>query len=100
MISKEQVAHVAKLSRLQFTDTELTEFTNQLDRIIEMEDHLAQIDTTGVPLTTQVVDEVNVFREDEPQSPVDRDRLFANAPDADKGFIKVPAILDKGEADA
>jgi len=101
VISKDQVAHVASLARLSFNDAELNQFTDQLDQIIEMEDELSQVDTTGVKPTTQITDEINVFREDVPvDDGISRDDLLKNVPETKDGLIKVPSIIDKGEADA
>ncbi|MFC6314303.1 Asp-tRNA(Asn)/Glu-tRNA(Gln) amidotransferase subunit GatC [Lapidilactobacillus achengensis] len=101
MISKDQVAHVAKLARLSFSEAELEQFTHQLDQIIAMENELAEVPTDGVTPTTQVSDERNVFRADVPVTggPT-RDQLLQNVPESKDGLIKVPTIIDKGEADA
>jgi aspartyl-tRNA(Asn)/glutamyl-tRNA(Gln) amidotransferase subunit C len=101
-ISKEQVTHVANLARLSFTDEELGQFTDQLSQITDMFNELQEVDTTGVAPMTHVVDLVNVLRPDEPApaNPAERDALLNNAPDAQDGYIKVPAILDNGGTDA
>jgi aspartyl/glutamyl-tRNA(Asn/Gln) amidotransferase, C subunit len=101
MISKDQVAHVAELARLSFTDAELEHFTTQLDQIIAMEHALAEVPTDGVAPTTQLADTENVFRADVPVTDgPSRDELLQNVPESKDGLIKVPSIIDKGEADA
>ncbi|MHC9000861.1 Asp-tRNA(Asn)/Glu-tRNA(Gln) amidotransferase subunit GatC [Enterococcus bulliens] len=99
-ITEEQVKHVAKLAKLSFAEEELHEFTAQLDKIIEMVETLEEIDTTGVPFTSHVVDSINVLREDQATPGWDRTELMRNVPESEDGFIKVPAILDNGEAGA
>ncbi|WP_125980889.1 Asp-tRNA(Asn)/Glu-tRNA(Gln) amidotransferase subunit GatC [Loigolactobacillus iwatensis] len=95
-ISKEQVTHVADLARLSFTDEELGQFTDQLSQITDMFNELQEVDTKGVEPMTHVVDLVNVLRDDVPAAanPQEREALLKNAPDAEDGYIKVPAILD------
>ncbi len=99
-ISEEQVLHVAKLAKLSFSESELHEFTNQLGKIIEMFETLEEVDTTDVPFTSHVVDGINVLREDIAAPGWNRDELFRNVPESENGFIKVPAIIENGEAGA
>ncbi|HLQ41124.1 MAG TPA: Asp-tRNA(Asn)/Glu-tRNA(Gln) amidotransferase subunit GatC [Tetragenococcus sp.] len=95
-ISEEQVKHVANLAKLSFKDDELHQFTEQLGEIIDMFESLSEVDTEGVALTSNVVNEINVVREDKAVKTVGREALLKNVPEAEKGFIKVPAIIDEG----
>ena len=99
-ISEKEVKHVANLAKLSFSDDELQEFTVQLGKIIDMVEMLEEVDTEGVPFTSNVVDVINVMREDVPAEGWDRDELMKNVPESEDGFIKVPAIMDNGEAGA
>lgn len=99
-ISEEQVKHVAKLAKLSFSDDELQEFTSQLGKIIDMVETLEEVDTQGVAFTSNVVETVNVLREDVAAEGWNRDELMRNVPESEDGFIKVPAIIDNGEAGA
>ncbi|MEO1770865.1 MULTISPECIES: Asp-tRNA(Asn)/Glu-tRNA(Gln) amidotransferase subunit GatC [Enterococcus] len=99
-INEEQVKHVAKLAKLSFSDDELTGFTDQLGKIIDMVEQLSEADTEGVPFTSNVIDTVNVMREDVATEGWSRDELMKNVPESEDGFIKVPAIIDNGEAGA
>lgn len=101
MISKQEVAHVAKLARLSLSDEELAHYTKQLDQIIAMENALRQVPTDGVPATTQMTDAGTVFRKDVPVTDgPSRDELLQNVPASKDGLIQVPTIIDKGETDA
>lgn len=99
-ISEEQVKHVAKLAKLSFSDDELQDFTVQLGKIIDMVETLGEVDTEGVPFTSNVVDTINVLRKDEAAEGWNRDELMRNVPESENDFIKVPAIIDNGEAGA
>lgn len=99
-ISEEQVKHVAKLAKLSFPQEELENFTEQLGKIIDMVELLEEVDTTGVPFTSNVTGTVNVIREDVIVPGMDRDELMKNVPESEDGYIKVPAIIDNGEAGA
>ncbi|MBL1229038.1 Asp-tRNA(Asn)/Glu-tRNA(Gln) amidotransferase subunit GatC [Enterococcus sp. BWB1-3] len=99
-ISEEQVKHVAKLAKLSFSPEELTGFTDQLGKIIDMVELLEEVDTTGVPFTSNVVETVNVMRDDVSEPGTNRKELMRNVPESQDGYIKVPAIIDNGEAGA
>ncbi|MGT2756183.1 Asp-tRNA(Asn)/Glu-tRNA(Gln) amidotransferase subunit GatC [Streptococcus ovuberis] len=95
-ISEEEVRHVAKLSKLAFSDEETTAFATTLTKIVDMVELLNEVDTTDVPVTTTMADRKTVVREDVAEQGTDREVLFKNVPEKEKNFIKVPAILEEG----
>ncbi|MBY5020717.1 Asp-tRNA(Asn)/Glu-tRNA(Gln) amidotransferase subunit GatC [Streptococcus suis] len=95
-ISEEEVRHVAKLSKLEFSDQETKEFATTLSKIVDMVELLNEVDTTGVVVTTTMADRKNVLRADIAQKGESREELFKNVPEVQDNFIKVPAILDGG----
>ena len=95
-ITEEQVKHVAKLSKLSFSEEELADFTNQLDKIIDMVELLEEVDTTGVPFTSNVNESINVMREDVATPGMDRKELMRNVPESENGYIKVPELWITG----
>lgn len=96
-ITANEVKHVASLAKLEFTDEELQKFTGQMDEIINMVEQLGEVDTTDVPVTSTVIEEVNVMREDVAVKGTDRTLLMKNVPEEKDGLIKVPAIIDESE---
>lgn len=99
-ISKEEVKRVANLSKLKFSESELEVFTTQMGQIIEMVEQLEGVDTEGVSFTSNVASEISVLREDIVITSESREELLKNVPETKDGFIKVPAIMDNGEAGA
>lgn len=99
-ISEEQVKHVAKLAKLSFSQEELHEFTSQLGKIIDMVETLEEVDTNGVPFTSNVGETINVMREDVATEGWSRKELMRNVPESENGYIKVPAIIDNEEGGA
>ena len=81
-------------------EEELELFTSQMGKIIDMVEELGEVDTEGVPFTSNVVSEINVLREDVVIKGESREELLKNVPETKDGFIKVPAIMDNGEAGA
>lgn len=95
-ISEEEVRHVAKLSKLSFSDEETAAFATTLTKIVDMVELLNEVDTIGVPITTTMADRKTVVREDKAEAGVDRALLFKNVPESESNFIKVPAIFEEG----
>jgi len=95
-ISPADVAHVARLARLDITDAEVELFAEQLAAVLEHAEDVAALDTEGVPATAHPLPLVNVLREDVERPPLDRDEVLAMAPAAEEGRFRVPRIL--GEA--
>ena len=93
-ISRQEVEHVALLARLKFSEAEKERFTNQLNNILEYMDKLKELDTSAVEPTFHAVARRNVFREDQafPSSP--QGLSLSNAPDGDRGFFRVPKIIE------
>jgi aspartyl-tRNA(Asn)/glutamyl-tRNA(Gln) amidotransferase subunit C len=93
-ISGQEVEHVALLARLKFSEAEKERFTTQLNNILEYMDKLKELDTSQVEPTFHAVTRKNIFREDQvlPSSP--QDLTLSNAPDGDRGFFRVPKIIE------
>lgn len=98
MIKREDIQHVAKLAKLEFEAASLEGFTEEFNAIIELVEHLNEVDTDGVEPTYHGNDLINVFRSDEAQVGVNRDLMMTNVKTSQDGFIKVPAIMEGGEA--
>ncbi|MGF7185555.1 aspartyl-tRNA(Asn)/glutamyl-tRNA(Gln) amidotransferase subunit C [Desulfitispora alkaliphila] len=91
-ISKKDVEHVAILSRLELTETELEKYTTQLNDILGYVQKLEELDTSNVEPTAHVLPLKNVLRDDVVKDSLDQDEAFRNAPDSENGFFKVPKI--------
>ena len=65
MISKEQVKHVAKLTRLKLTEKEINKYQKELGKILDYVGQLQEINTKDISPCSGGIDLKNVFREDE-----------------------------------
>ena len=92
-ISREQVAHVAHLARLELTDEEIDLFTGQLAAVLEHAEDVEALETEGVPPTAHPLPLKNVLRPDEPRPSIDRSEVFAAAPSVQDDRFRVPRIL-------
>src|SRR5580693_8353323 len=65
-ITRDEVAHLARLSRLALSDEELDHLAPQLDHIISSVAQVQEVAAYGIPPTTQATGIDNVYRDDEP----------------------------------
>ena len=94
-ITKEQIAHVAHLARLELSDEELATYTRELSDILEYVNQLSAVDTVGVVPVAQVTGLVNVLRDDTlGNETIDRESFLAGAPAAELPYVKVKAVLE------
>jgi aspartyl-tRNA(Asn)/glutamyl-tRNA(Gln) amidotransferase subunit C len=96
-ISREEVAHLARLSRLAVTEQELDLFAGQLDVILQAVARVGEVVAEDIPPTSHSVPLVNVLREDEEQPCLAPAEALAGAPDAFEGRFRVPQILSDEE---
>ena len=89
-ISREEVLHVAKLARLELSEDEVARFQEQLSAILEAVSKVSELDLADVPPTAHPLAIANAWAEDEPRPCLDRDKVFANAPDRDEDFFRTP----------
>jgi len=92
-LGREEVLRIAILARLGLAEAEVDRFKEQLSHILESFEVLQQVDTTGVPPTTQAITLENVLRSDEVAASLPQDQVLANAPRKDGDFFKVRAVL-------
>ena len=89
-ISRDEVLHVARLARLELTDDEVARFQEQLSAILEAVSKVAELDLADVPPTAHPLELENAWAEDEPRPCLPLDDVFANAPDREGDYFKVP----------
>ena len=92
-ITRPEVAHLARLARLDLAEATIATYTSQLERILDYVAHLEQVDTEGVPPTTRAVEVVNVTRDDTVNPTPVREELLDLAPEREGDFLRVPKIL-------
>ncbi len=92
-ITRDEVAHLARLSRLTLSDAELDHFAGQLDQIIAAVARVQEVAAEGIPPMTHAVPVVNVYRDDVEQPCLAPDQALSQAPAAEQGRFRVPRIL-------
>jgi aspartyl-tRNA(Asn)/glutamyl-tRNA(Gln) amidotransferase subunit C len=109
-ISRDDVAHLARLARLALTDDEIDSFSGQLDAILEHVSRIQAVDVAGVvgtdnPLSQRAGGQqpgdsdgiVNVTRPDVEVPSLTQSEALAGAPRAEEGRFAVPQILGESQ---
>lgn len=109
-ISRDDIAHLARLARLSLTDGELDGFAGQLDAILAHVGQIQAVDVTGVEATDNPLSRragaqqlgeasgiVNVTRPDIVEPCLTQDEALSGAPNAVDGRFAVPRILGEAE---
>ena len=94
-ISRDEVAHLARLSRLAVTDAELDMFAGQLDVILQAVARVSEVAAADIPPTSHSVPLTNVLREDVVEPGLTQNEALSGAPDAQDGRFRVPRILEE-----
>ena len=95
-ISTDDVAHVARLARLELTNDELETFTGQLDAVLDHAADVEALDVADVAPTAHPFPLTNVLRPDEPGPTLERSEVLAEAPSVEDDRFRVPPAM--GEA--
>jgi aspartyl-tRNA(Asn)/glutamyl-tRNA(Gln) amidotransferase subunit C len=94
-ITRAEVEHLARLSRLALTDEELERMVSQLDVILGAVARVGEVAAEDIPPTSHSVPLTNVFRPDEVRPSLTPDAALSGAPAAEQGRFRVPRILDE-----
>lgn len=93
-ISKEEIEHIAVLSRLSLSEEEKEVFGPQLSSILGYMEKLNELDTGDIEPTSHVLPLNNVMRDDAPGASLPREEALNNAPARTDKFYRVPKIIE------
>jgi aspartyl-tRNA(Asn)/glutamyl-tRNA(Gln) amidotransferase subunit C len=92
-ISRDEVAHLANLARIELDDAELDHLAPQLSVILESIASIAEVAAADIPPTSHAVPLTNVFRADEPVPSLTAEQALSGAPASEQQRFAVPRIL-------
>lgn len=92
-VTIKDVAYIAELARLRFTEPEQEKMTRELNMILHYVEKLNQIDTEGIEPLSSIHDPANVLREDVERTSIPNAEALKNAPDRQDRFFKVPKVI-------
>ncbi|MEO6938896.1 MAG: Asp-tRNA(Asn)/Glu-tRNA(Gln) amidotransferase subunit GatC [Candidatus Kapaibacterium sp.] len=97
MVTKKDVENVARLAKLEFSDSELDSMTSELNSVLGYIDQLEELDVTNVAplenMNEQV--EVSVLRMDKVGPSLTVNEALQNAPKAADNYFLVPKVIQQ-----
>ena len=92
-ISRDEVAHLANLARIDLTDAELDHLAPQLSVILESVASISGVADDDIPPTSHALPLTNVFRDDVVAPGLTAEEALSGAPEEEEQRFKVPRIL-------
>ena len=93
-LSKDEIARVALLARLELREDMIETMTGQLADVLAYIEKLSELDTSDVEPMSHPGAKHNVFREDTPAGSLETKDALRNAPDQADGFFRVPRVIE------
>ncbi len=93
-ISRDDVLHLAQLSKLELAEPEIDGLQTDISNILGYVEQLDKLDTTGIEPTYQVTGLCNVWREDTVINyGLSREELLARSPQVVDSQVQVPKVF-------
>lgn len=92
-ISRDEVAHLADLARIDLDDAELDHLAPQLSVILESIASIREVAAEDIPPTSHAIPLTNVFRDDVVTPSLTAEQALSGAPEQEQQRFAVPRIL-------
>ena len=92
-ITRDEVAHLANLARIDLDDAELDHLAPQLSVILESIASIAEVAAADIPPTSHAIPLTNVFRDDVVRPSLTAEQALSGAPASEQQRFSVPRIL-------
>ncbi|WBQ07537.1 Asp-tRNA(Asn)/Glu-tRNA(Gln) amidotransferase subunit GatC [Kribbella sp. CA-293567] len=94
-ITRDEVAHLARLARIELTEDELDHLAPQLEQIIGLVAQVSEVAAEDIPPTSHALPLTNVMREDVNVACLTPEQALSGAPAAEEQRFRVPRILSE-----
>ncbi|MDP4221523.1 MAG: Asp-tRNA(Asn)/Glu-tRNA(Gln) amidotransferase subunit GatC [Bacteroidota bacterium] len=101
MVTRENVEHIAKLARLDFSDEEYAKLTMDMNNVLGYIDQLKELDVSAVEPLENIneTSEINFFRTDISEPSLSAKEALQNAPKSGDGYFLVPKVIEQVKKD-
>ncbi|MBL7206711.1 MAG: Asp-tRNA(Asn)/Glu-tRNA(Gln) amidotransferase subunit GatC [Candidatus Aenigmarchaeota archaeon] len=94
-MDKEMMEKVAKLARLNLTESEMKKFSKDLEEILKAFKSLDKVKTDSVKPTIQPIEMENITRDDKIEDSLSQEEALSNVKlNKEKGYFKGPRVVD------
>ena len=96
MITKEEIKKIASLAKIDISNDELDNYSNQISKILEYMSVLEEVDTSKVDdSSNSIIENSQFLREDKIEESLGRDEVMKLAPESDGVYFKVPKVIEE-----
>lgn len=95
-LSREEVAALGRLARIELSAEELEHLAPQLDQILEHVAQVSEVAAADIQPTSHPLPLTNVFRADEITECLPVEAALSGAPSVEDNRFRVPRILGEG----
>jgi aspartyl-tRNA(Asn)/glutamyl-tRNA(Gln) amidotransferase subunit C len=96
-VTKNDVKKIAELARLEFSESEIENYTSEMNKILGYVEKLNELNTENVEPLSHPIENNNVFRDDVVKLSTDREKALSNAPDSTSEHFKVPKVISQNK---
>lgn len=93
-VSKDEVARIASLARLELGETDVDRMTEDMNAVLAYVEQLKEVDTEGVSPHSFLAGKATPLQPDEVTKFANRDEALANAPQGEGTFFIVPQVIE------
>jgi len=93
-MDKNTIIKIADLAKIEIDASELDEITSSLNKILNLVNEMKSVDTKAVQPMAHPLNLTQKLRKDEVSEKIQRSELQKDNKFVDKGFYKVPKIID------
>ena len=94
MLNKKDLEKLAELARMDLKKGEEDKLLKDLSGILDYFEELKEVDTEGIEPLTGATESLNVFREDDNDSALQKGRAIDAFPEKSGGYLKVPPVFE------
>lgn len=92
-VDKKAVEQIAKLARLQMSDAEASEYSEQLSKVLNYFEQISQVDTKGVEPLVTPSEIQSYWRADQAHQEISAEEMVANAPQKTGHLFTTPPVV-------
>ncbi|HFC29947.1 MAG TPA: Asp-tRNA(Asn)/Glu-tRNA(Gln) amidotransferase subunit GatC [Oceanospirillales bacterium] len=94
LINRKEVEQIAVLAKLEVNAAEIENITQSLDAVVNMINHINEVDTKDVKPMANPLDAVQRLRADVVTETSNKEVLLALAANADEDYYLVPTVIE------
>ena len=94
MLTKKDLEKLAELARMDLKENEEEKLLKDLSGVLDHFEELKEVDTDNVEPLTGATESLNIFRDDDNDLVLDKEKAMEAFPEKSGGYLKVPPVFE------